>query len=154
MIESIYFINLRNQRWDFNTNTCPLKSFEIDGETRMTDRSKAEEAGDWPGYNYLGRQLIHLAGDLIGDTSEEYITRRLSMMSIICPPEGRQRNRRWGSLYIKYYGQETLQADCTVDGYPDLPMTGQNPTVTTYTVNFKIFNPYWQGVITGNKYLI
>lgn len=113
-----------------------------------------QDAGDWQSFNYLGPQIIHLAGDLLADTTEAYITSRLDMMRILCPPPGRQKYRRWGELYLKYYGQEIMKNAVTLDGYPDIPVDGTNPTVSPYTVNFKVFDPYWIGVGTGTTYLI
>ena len=158
MIEEIYFENFRagaDKRWTFNTNTCPLKTFEIDGELKTTDRPKMQEPGDWQSFAYLGKLLVHLAGDLIGDTSEEYIDNRLRFMRVICPPwqPQPQKNRAWGTLYIKYYGVERFKGDCTCDGVPDPGDMGFNPTVSEYSVTFKVFNPYWIGD-SGNRYLI
>lgn len=156
MIETMYYKNLRNGRFDFNTNVTPLHDFTIDGETRITDRPKMQQHGSFRSFNYLGFQSLHLAGDLIGDTSEEYITRRLDFYSTLCPDydNGRpQKERRWGTLFIKYYGQEVMQNDVTIDGYPTAEM-GSNPTVSPYTVTFRAFDPYWVGTASGRRYLI
>src|SRR6266576_1090353 len=128
MIETLDFINLRNQTWHFNTTTCPLKNFVVDGSTRMTDRARMQQAGDWQGFNYLDHELVHLEGDILQDTTELYIANRLSFMSIICPPPGRQKNRRWGTLRLKYFGQEVMFNHCTGDSRPLLPIDATNPT--------------------------
>lgn len=156
MIEDIYYQNLRNGTLKFNDLTVGiiLKTFEIDGESRMTDRPKMQEAGSFRSYNYPARQMYHLAGDLIGDTSEEYISRRLNFLSVTHPPDGGlQKFRYWGTLYIKYYGQNVFFNQVTVDGYPDIPM-GSNPTVSPYTITMVAFDPWWTDKNTGVKYLI
>jgi hypothetical protein len=154
MIEQIYYINANTQRrWTFNTNTCPLKTFETDQELRQTDRPKMQEGGSWRSYNYIGPQIIHLSGDLIGDTVEEYIDRRLDFLQVLAPPVGRQKLRYWGTLYLKYYGQSIFHNAVTMEGYPDLDI-GINPTVSPYTVSFRAFNPYWTKSAGGAQVLI
>jgi hypothetical protein len=156
MIQNIYYTNLRNGTQNFNDLSVGviLKTFEIDGETRMTDRPKMQEGGNFRSFNYMGKQMLHLAGDIIGDTSEEYISRRLNFLSILHPPNSDiQKNRYWGTLYIQYYGQNVFSNQVTMDGYPMVEM-GSNPTVSAYTATFIAFTPWWTDVITGKQVLI
>ena len=154
MIETFDFVNIQNQTWHFNTDTCPLTSFVVDGSTRMTDRPRMQQHGDWEGFNYLDHDLLHIEGDILRDTTEAYIADRLAIMDIICPPPGRQNTRRWGKINLKYYGQEMMTANCTGDSRPSMPLQGLYPTVGPFQISFKIFDPFWTGVISGNRYLI
>lgn len=155
MIESFVFKNLRNQSWTFNTNDCPMHEFNIEGASRMTDRPKMQQAGDWEGFNYLDHQIIHIEGDLIRDTTELYITARIQLLGMLHPPPGRQKTRIWGTLEIKYYGMEIVKNRVTGDGYANMPMSAQSPsTVGPYQIAWKVFDPYWTGIGTGKRYLI
>ena len=155
MIESWTFTNLRNQSWSFNTDTCPMHDFTIEGSTRMTDRPRMQQHGDWEGFNYLDHLTVHIEGDLIRDTTELYIAARMQLMAMLHPPPGRQKSRIWGTLTVKYFGFEAVKNRTTGDSYASMPMSAQAPsTVGPYMIQWKVFDPYWTGVGTGNRYLI
>lgn len=155
MIEKLNFVNMRNQTLQMNTATMPLENFHADGETRATDRPKMQTHGSWKGFAYLGFVVWHAEGHLLADTTEDYITARLNIMDILIPPPGKQRDRKWGTLYVRYTGMtEDLKNDCYHEGYPELPMEALFPSVTPFMFSFHCFDPFWTGVGTGRRITI
>jgi hypothetical protein len=132
-----------------------MHDFTIEGSTRMTDRPRMQQHGDWEGFNYLDHLTVHIEGDLIRDTTELYIAARMQLMAMLHPPPGRQKSRIWGTLTVKYFGFEAVKNRTTGDSYASMPMSAQAPsTVGPYMIQWKVFDPYWTGVGTGNRYLI
>jgi hypothetical protein len=132
-----------------------MHDFTIDGATRITDRAKMQQAGDWEGFNYLDHQIVRIEGDLIRDTTELYIAARLQLLAMLHPPPGRQKIRAWGTIDIKYFGQEIMTNRVTGDSYANMPMTAQAPSsVGPYQISWKIYDPFWTGKGTGRRYLI
>jgi len=155
MIETCRFTNLRSQSLSFNTDNLPLHDYHIDGETRGADRPHMQDHGDWQSYGYMGPVTVHLEGDIVYDTTENYITARLNMLDILVPPPGRQRLRRWGTLYIKYTGQTyEFAGDCRLDGYPEIPLQALYPSVSPFQVSFHVFEPHFTEIGTGRRVLV
>lgn len=151
MIEKLDFVNYRSRRWQFNTVDCPLHDFSISGDIKGGDREHMMDHGDWESFSYLGPTTVHIEGDLQYGTTEEYIEKRLLMLSIIIPPPGRQRIRSWGELQLQYTGQPLMVNTVKLEGYPEIPMQALYPSVTPFMISFKCFNPFWVVSGTGQR---
>lgn len=122
-----------------NTDDTPMVNFTTEVEVRSDDRDKAQEWGMWPNETYLGKRLFHCEGDLFGQDSDNYMQRRLDMVSAILPMPG---ERKVGTLYIQFNGiPDELHCDCGLDGWPDLPIEALKPAFTSYLINFKAYDP-------------
>jgi hypothetical protein len=156
MIEDngVIFTNLNGQQLALNNDIWPLKSFEIEGSMRGQRIEKMEEPGEWPTRTQVGALLIHCGGDLLKDTSDTYIAERMRAMNILVPAGVIEQERRMGTLTVKYNNFEPLINDCTLDDYPMLPMQALYPSVTEYTMTFRIFAGYMIGISSGRKYVL
>lgn len=156
MIDKCNFTSLFGETWQFNTTTCPLKEYEVEYDVRSEDEhERLAEHGIWPTHTYMGKCLIHLTGDVLRDTTEEYVTAVMSMKRIMLPKDEKQIQRLLGQLTLRYTGMaEDMRADVTLDGAPRFPKLANYPTVGEYFVTFKAANPYFVGVGSGAKYLV
>jgi hypothetical protein len=155
MIRRFDFQNLNGAIWQFNTDTWPLKEFEVDGDIRSDEVARMQEHGIWEARTYLGKLLIHTTGDALFNTPEDYIAARLNMLNTLIPAGVIESARRMGRLFIGFDGiTEDFYQDCTFDGYPTLPMMALYPSVTEFQITYKLFKPYMIGVQTGKFYTI
>jgi hypothetical protein len=144
MIELLNFKNVTGQTVQFNTTTLPLTDFNVDVEHRRTERQKQQRHGIWPSFTLLGRMLIHIEGDILYNTSTEYITARLDMLDKLYPfnYERNPTARKMGTLFLQYTGQPVFETDVALDGYPEIPMQALYPGTTPYLITFVSFTPY------------
>lgn len=145
MIESARFTNINGMYVDFNTDDIPFNRFRTEVDLRFTDKDKSQEHGIHPGETYLGKRLFHCEGDLFADSSAQYIERRLAMVGALMPRP--QFGRKVvGTLDLLFTGMsEHLTCECTLDGYPELPLDGASPARSGYQVNFKSYDPRLYG---------
>lgn len=150
MIEDngLVFTNLNGQRWVANNNTWALKESNPEPSFKSTPIERSQEPGEFPTRTHPGALMLHYGGDLICDTVENYMVQYLTAVNVWVPAGIIERERKMGVISIKYYGQEWLDGDCTVDGY-GFPMQALYPTVTEFTVSFKVFAGYMIGRISG-----
>jgi hypothetical protein len=112
----------------------------------MTEREKSQQHGIYPSNTYLGKRLFHCEGDLFADTSGSYITKRLALVGALMP-KPHHGFKHAGVLEILFTGMgETLSTECTIDGWPELPMEGGLAARSSFLVNFKSFDPRLYGV--------
>lgn len=142
MIEELIFTNLLGDSFEFNTDTTPLHEFNTEVDVRTHDQDRPQEHGIWPDYTWLGKRLYHLQGELLKDTSEQYIAERLAMIKALMPRPGSKVEKHIGTLKLWLSGEAArMVANCTLDGWPELPMVAGAPARGAYAVNFKSFDP-------------
>lgn len=149
MIESARFVNVNGSIVQFNDTHIPFEEFTTEVDFRMTERERSQQHGLYPSNTYMGKRLVHTSGDLLAADSADYWTRRLAMVGALMPRP--HLDRKAGTFYIQFTGvPEELSADCTLDGYPELPLVALSPAAGKYNVNFKAFDPRmygaWQNV--------
>ena len=156
MIDSLIFTNLASETVELNTDTLPLRRFDVQAAMRRGSRPKMQTQGVWPSFSYLGEALITCEGDILHNTSEAYITERMEIMRKLLPdPSYVQSQRKLGTLELDYTGMtETMITDVTLDAYPSMPMEALSPSVTPYLIVFVSFNPYFIGTTTGTRYFV
>lgn len=156
MLDKVDFRNINGEIWHFNTADCPLHDFSIDYDVRPEgeEQNRMQEDGIWPHYTYVGKALVHLEGAILADTTADYVTKAMNINRIILPiPKQRQTVRKLGDLIMRYTGMtEDMIASCGLDGSPLMPKAANFPTVSEFTITFKIFDGYFVGVATGNYY--
>jgi hypothetical protein len=147
MIETARFVNTDGTVLTFNDADRPLKSFTTEVSMRMTEREKSQQHGIYPSNTYMGKRMFHCEGDLFAPDSGTYIQRRLAMIQALMPrPHAGFAHA--GTLEMLFTGMaETLTADCTIDGYPELPMLGGHAARSEYLINFKAFDPRMYGLL-------
>jgi len=155
MIRRFDIQNLNGQIWSFNTDTWPLKNFEVDGDVRNEELQRMQEHGIWESRTYLGKVLIHTLGDALYNTPQDYMVGRLGMLNTLVPAGVIETARRMGRLFIGFDGiTEDFYQDYTLDGYPTLPMLALYPSVTEFQITYKLFRPFMIGVSSGKLYTI
>lgn len=145
MIESARFTNVNGSYVDLNDNDIPFDRFVTECDLRFTEKSRSQQHGIYPGNLYYGKRLFHIEGDLFGDSSGQYVQRRLALQSVLAsrPQYGR---KIVGTLDVLFSGMaEHLTCDVTLDGYPDLPIEASGPARTRFALSFKTFDPRLYG---------
>jgi hypothetical protein len=145
VIESARFVNVNGAQVIFNDDDVPFRRFQMTVDTRTSERPKGQRHGIWPARTYLGKRIFNCEGDLLLDTSAEYIIKRIELMNAVMP---RQQLGQFaqGTLYIRFTGiNEELSAVCAIDGWPEIPMEALSPSRSPYLVNFKSFDPRLYG---------
>lgn len=152
--DGVIFTNLNGQQLKLNNDIWPLKNFEVEVNMRGERIDRMEEPGEWPTRTQVGAALIHCGGDVLKNTSDDYITERMRAINILVPAGVIEQERKMGTLTLLYNNFEPLINDCTLDGYPSLPMQALYPSVTEYSITFRVFAGYMIGRNTGRKWSI
>lgn len=145
MIESARFVNVTGAEVDFNDDQVPFRRFSMTVDLRTSERVKSQRHGIWPARTYLGKRLFNCEGDLLLNSSGEYWDKRQQLMNAVMP-----RNQfgylASGTLFINFTGiNEELSCECSLDGYPDLPLEAMAPARSAFLINFKAFDPKMYG---------
>lgn len=147
MIELLRFDNVSGDSFTFNdvNNIAPTVEFTTEVDDRFTERNKSQQHGIYPASHYWGKRLFHLTGNLQAPDAATYMTRRIAMMKAVMP-RPQLGYKKAGDLSVLFTGMsETLKSECTLDGYPELPMQALSPARTPYQINFKSFDPRLYG---------
>lgn len=145
MIESARFTNNNGLFVDLNDDDVPFRRFTTEVTMRMTEREKSQQHGIYPSNTYMGKRLFHCEGDLFADTSGSYITKRLALVGALMP-RPHHGFKHSGVLEMLFTGMtETLRTECTLDGYPDLPMEAGLSSRSSFLINLKSFDPRLYG---------
>jgi hypothetical protein len=144
MITAAKFTNVNGMSCDFNDQWLPFNSFDTEVDVRMTEREKALQHGLYPSSTYLGKRLFHCDGDILELSSEDYWTRRLSLIAALTPRP--HIGVEVGTLELTFDGwEESVTSACTLDGWPDLPLGGASPSRSPFQINWKAFDPRLYG---------
>lgn len=144
MIESARFTNIIGAYADFNDLVLPFNKFLTVVDTRMTETEKSQQHGLYPSSTYLGKRLFNVEGDILANSSAEYWQKRMNLISAVIPRP--QFGKQAGRLDILFTGfTELLSCDCTLDGYPTIPLEGLSPSASPYQINWKAFDPRMYG---------
>lgn len=127
-----------------NDLTYPIEEFLTEVETRLTERERILQHGLLNTNMVLGKRLIHLNGSILGSTSTDYWAKRETLMRAFS--QGRFTRTPLGTLSMQLTGlNELIYIDCTLDGYPEIPMAALNPARSNFNINLKAFNPSFVG---------
>jgi hypothetical protein len=140
MIEHAIFEHNSGFTFEFNTNQTPMTSFTTEIQIRGNGQDKARQHGAWPYFGYLGERVFRGEGDILMDASGEYIQSRLDMLKAL-RLESHLDNRVCGRLILELTGQEEMEAYCTLDSYPEMPMEALSPARGAYMVALRSFDP-------------
>jgi hypothetical protein len=121
-----------------------MHDFHTEREMRGEKRTKMASEGIWPHFRYPGQMLIHIEGDLLGNDSSDFMTKRISDLNILMPTPGViQRQRKYGMVRIKFTGQsQYFRTDVSLEDDPAYPLEGLSPSRCTYDIDFLSFTPY------------
>jgi hypothetical protein len=107
----------------------------------VTPLKKMQAPGVWPNYNYPGQMSIAIAGDIVGTSSADYVTKRMAFMTAFHVPLALQTVRKHGDLRVEMEGWGmTADAACQVVSV-EAPMDASFPSVTSYRVALRSFYP-------------
>lgn len=68
----------------FNQDFCPLSDFDVTVDERLDDsRDKMQTHGLWPTFTYRGGMTINLQGNLLADSMEDYVSKRLDLVQAL-----------------------------------------------------------------------
>jgi len=145
MIESVQFVNYDGTSLFFNDDQIPFRRFMTDVNIRSANDDRMQEHGTWPSYTFWGSRTWVAEGDILRGSSAEYIQKRLDMLRVLRPLPHRG-VRGIGRLKILFTGiPEVLISDCTLDGYPELPMEAVSPSRGDYQIVWRASDPRCYG---------
>jgi hypothetical protein len=147
MIESAIFTDIQGTVLTMNTDLdYPFHELVTEVDVRSPERNRSQQHGMWPAYSFLGKRLWHLQGAILADSSAEYWQKRMNFIRVFTPrPHLRQ--KIVGTLAIQYTGiAEVLTCECTIDGWPEIPLVGLSPSLSEYQLNLKSPDPKLYGL--------
>lgn len=145
MIESARFTNVSGYYVDLNDDKIPFEEFTTEVDVRQQDTDRSQDHGVWPGMAYLGVRKFHCNGDVLRNTSAEYWQSRLALVGALMP-KAHLGFKVIGTLDITFTGMEPLSCQCTIDGYPELPLVALSPSAGKYSIHFRASDPRLYGV--------
>lgn len=144
MIQSLYVYNysLPNESVELNGDDYPLHTFETSVEVRSGNENRAGGHGTWVGNTWYGQRTIHMEGTILGNSSADYIIKRKHLLRILTPKSHIAPRTPMGVMDILWEGMdEKVQAEFTLDSYPELPLAALHPTVGDFQIGLKCFDP-------------
>jgi hypothetical protein len=148
MIDSIILhnYNLPNQQLELNDMLYPINNFTTEVDVRFNEQVKPSEHGIWIRNTFYGKRLFHMEGEILADSSGEYIEARRALLSILTPRSRKNPRTPVGWMDIWFTGMpEKVTTDFTVESYPELPMEALAPSVGRFQLNLKSFDPRLYG---------
>jgi len=142
MIESMTWTNIRNgQSVVMNANDTPFETFSTEVVWRQEQTENPQEHGVDLGYPYLGERMFHAEGEILKQDSAGYMTLRRNLVRSMIPSP-RYGNKVVGTLQILFTGMsEAVKAECSLDGFPELPMEALGPAHGKFQINWKAPDP-------------
>jgi hypothetical protein len=151
MITAARFVNANGQTCNFNDNELPFNSFTTSVDWRFTERDKAMQHGIWQGPSYLGKRLFTVEGELLESSAGAYWVKRQQFISSILP-RPHLGYQTVGTLYLTFDGiNEELSCQCTLDGWPEMPLQALYPSSSKYQINWKAFDPRLYGTLQSSN---
>lgn len=146
MIESARFTNVDGNVLELNDEgNFPFHEFMTEVDIRGAERDKSQQHGQWPSSTFLGKRLFHVRGAILADSSAEYWQKRMSFIKIFTP-HPHLNHKTIGTLAIQYSGiNEELSIDCTLDGWPEIPIAGLSPALSEFQLNLRAYDPKLYG---------
>lgn len=122
-------------------------------ERTVTDRDRMQLHGTNPTFSYSGGMTLDVTGDLMLDTSENYIIERKAMLlALRGDPDTQPSVRRRGILELQWAGDdESMKIDVTIMKF-SMPITGAYPAYTQYLATFFAFKPWFTGSTSGDLF--
>lgn len=144
--------------YHLNDDIAPMTDLDVTVSQRLSrDRTKMEQHGIWPTFNYRGEMEIHVEGDLLADDTADYVTKRLALVAALFgdPNDGTSGEaptvRKNGSLLITLDGMgEDITCDVSIDAFSG-PIQGAQGAFSNYLITFVSFDPWFVGATSGNK---
>lgn len=145
MINSAEFVAVNGFSVTLADDVIPFETVDISRDIRISEVARAQEHGIWPARAYLGKMVITLTGDILGNTSVDYNTARAALMQAFYPYEIGASNYL-GTLYLALEGySERLSCQCTLETNPDFPLAALSPSAGKYNIGLKAFDPRFYG---------
>lgn len=151
MIQSLYIFNYAIL-WDAigldnDDLKYPLHTFNTEVDIRTTEEAKSGEHGIWVGNTWYGKRTWHFEGNILANSAAEYLQRRRHMLKILTPKSHLSPRQPMGVINFRFEGiAETLQAEFTLDGYPEIPLEAISPVASPFMLNLKSYDPRVYGL--------
>jgi hypothetical protein len=146
VIESAKFVNATGAEIILNDDEIPFRRFTTTVDMRSAERNKSQRHGIWPARSYFGRRIFSCEGDILADSSGEYWAIRQQLLNALMPRAQFGHHLAVGTLYTLFTGiNEELMCECSLDGYPDIPIEAMAPARSSFLINFKAFDPKLYG---------
>lgn len=131
----------------------PLRDFDVTLDDRaVADRYKQQQSGAWPTRSYEGAMTIHVEGSLFADTSTDYWTERMALLTACRGVPGANIvDTKRGTLFVTPYGwAERLYAE--FQGFTfSAPLQGDHPAGSDILMSFVCNIPWFIGETSGTK---
>jgi hypothetical protein len=155
MVTKFDFTNTQlAETYSFNTDDVPFtETFDIRVDDRnVIDREKMQDHGIWPTVPLQGGMSIDVAGDILSDSPENYITKRIAIARIFRGSGVAPTATKVGVVILGLSGQtEDWKTDVLIQQF-SAPLKAGFVTYSPFMVTFFSFTPWFIGVTSGNKH--
>ncbi len=154
MIVHIAFVNKADNFYlELNNDNLPFSSFSTEVDVRTDEMVKSQDDGLWDGFQYLGKRTIRAEGRILQQSSAEYMQMRKNILRALRPTP-KLGNKVAGTLFIEFEGiGETVTADCSIEGWPEMPMEALSPSGGPFMITWKARDPVLYGQFTNTSTL-
>lgn len=144
--------------YSLNSDIAPLTAFEPTvTERTQTDRNKSQQSGVYATQSLRGALEIHVEGDLFGDDTTSYFTRRRALLAALFGDPNVPdvlTDMKYGTLIVHFDGEtEDWQTDVTITLF-SAPILALNWARTSYAITFVSWTTWLIGSTSGNKYYL
>lgn len=127
----------------------PLLQFEMPFTTDNDPQGKMQRPGEWPTFAYPRGRTFGLVGDILGNDAAGYNDAVGDLKEVVQPPNTFYDLRRHGSLKLKFVGDATQYYAYVILIALETPKEANYPSVGSYTITWRSFEPYLRSVSTN-----
>ena len=152
MIDSAKFTHVNGTVITLNdlTTGLPFSNFVMDVDIRSDENDRPQEHGIWPAQQYFGKRKISIEGSILGSDYGPFNTTVRNLMAAVLPDPD-SGSAASGVLELQFTGMsEAVVIQCTVDGYPQIPLDATEGAYAKYQLNFKAFDPRFYGKVSSH----
>lgn len=128
-----------------NDDIYPVNNFSTNVDIRNNEYEQSQRHKYYESNMMFGKRTINISGDILGNSSAEYIANRLMFSKYFIPAD--ESNYPVGTLRGLFTGYpEPLDIDCTLDSWPEMPLQSKSPFAGPYNLTLKALYPAFQGI--------
>lgn len=149
MIDSAQLIGANGSVCQINTNQIPLRIFEVQTDESTDETQKVRDHGLWDAFDYMGKMVIHVEGDILGQSPSDYWNLRAQLAAPMVPvPE---LGYKWVTqLYANFSGWpgEPVTTYCSIESRLDAAIdTTRGPSGSQFVFALKARDPRFYSAI-------
>lgn len=130
-----------------NDLNYPIENYATEVVAGSTDRPKGSRHGSFSMPTYLGQRNFHFEGQILGSGASDalaytdYVTKRRNLIRSVMPHNERFTDESCTVDFLFTGMAEHCFSLCTIDGYPEVPMSWDTGSRSPFQLNLKSFDP-------------